>query len=354
MQPPQQHSWINLSELKTQIIRKLGPERSKQYFDYLNKFLSLKLSKVEFDKLCLRTIGRDGILLHNQLIRSILRNAVGNKKPLDGVNHQNGPGSIVTHDSSQLGLSNGDILLTSPRKARTAGQRRGGDRKSSIALNGKTNYPSPSSSTPHSDDFNSPLDNGNTSSLNTQKPMQHHQELMQQVQNADGRAKSLGQKEGKDVSGKISLHAPLGIPYYPVSIGGARRAPPIKSGGVSDATSLLDTTTLRARMEPISIAQGLQGVSPDSANVLNNGLDAYLKGLIRSCSELKRPIKSNPTHFRPVNGVTPGHHHQMQEHQPKHSISLLDFRVTMELNPQQLGEDWPELLEKICTHAFEE
>ncbi|THG07917.1 hypothetical protein TEA_021089 [Camellia sinensis var. sinensis] len=28
-------------------------------------------------------------------------------------------------------------------------------------------------------------------------------------------------------------------------------------------------------------------------------------------------------------------------------ISLLDFKVAMELNPQQLGEDWPLLLEKI-------
>ncbi|KAL9993026.1 putative transcriptional coactivator Hfi1/Transcriptional adapter 1 [Helianthus debilis subsp. tardiflorus] len=348
MQPPPQHSWINLAELKSQIIRKIGPDRSKQYFDYLNKFLSLKLSKVEFDKLCLRTIGKDGILLHNQLIRSILSNAcstvkapVENKKVLDGGYHQNGPDSIVTNASSQPVLPNGDILLTSPRKARTgARERRVGDRKSVLGPNGKTVYSSPSSSIPHLDEFNTNLDNGNSLSPDTRRPMQHHQELTQQAQNADNRAKS--------------LHAPLGIPYYPVSIGGARKAPPVKSVSVSDINGLLDTVTLRARMEPISVAQGLQGVSPDSANVLNNGLDVYLKGLIRSCSELNRPRKSNPAHNRPVNGVIPGHQYQTQEHERKHRISLLDFRVAMELNPQQLGEDWPVLLEKIRTPAFEE
>lgn len=343
MQPPPQHSWINLAELKSQIVRKLGPDRSKQYFDYLNKFLSLKLTKVEFDKLCLRTVGKDGILLHNKLIRSILSNACNtNKKPLDGVHHKNGLGPIVTHASSQPVIPNGDILLTSPRKARTAArERRGGDRKSVLGPNGQPVYSSPSSSIPHSDDYN--LDNGNSSSPDTLKPVQHHQELTQQAQNPIGRVKPLGQQD----SGKISLHAPLGIPYYPASIGGARKAPPIKTVGVSDTYSLLDTVTLRARMEPVSIAHGLQGVSPDSASVLNNGLDGYLKRLIRSCCELNKPRKSSPAHFRPVNGVIPGH-------EPKHSISLLDFRVAMELNPQQLGEDWPIFLEKIHTHDFEQ
>ncbi|KAI3512744.1 hypothetical protein L1887_20063 [Cichorium endivia] len=298
MQPPQQHSWINLAELKTQMIRKLGPEKSKQYFDFLNRFLSLKLCKVEFDKLCLRTVGREGIPLHNQLIRSILRNActkvpVGNKKPSDGP-YQNGSNPVVTRAPNPLVFPNGDILSPTQRKTRT------GARRSALAPNGKTN----------------------SSSLDTQRPVQHHQELIHQP-------------EHKVVSSKIPLDAPLGIPYCPVSIGGARKAPPIKSVGVSDTNSLLDTITLRARMEPIAATQGLQGVSVNCANTVNNGLDAYLKGLIRSCCELNKarlghgPIKTGP-------------------------ISLLDFRVAMEINPRQLGEDWPVLLEKICTQAFEQ
>ncbi|KAL7617362.1 hypothetical protein Lser_V15G01203 [Lactuca serriola] len=303
MQPPQQQSWINLAELKKQIIRKLGPERSKQYFDYLNRFLNLKLSKDEFDKLCVRTVGREGIPLHNQLIRSILRNActkvpLGNKKPADGLFIQNGSNPVATRASSPLVLPNGDILSPTQRKIRT------GARRSALKPNGKTNYSSPSS----------PID--------TRKPVQHHQEVIKQPQH-------------EVVSGRIPLHAPLGIPYCPVSIGGARKAPPTKYVGVSDKSSLLDTITLRARMEPIAATQGLQGVTVDCANAINNGLDVYLKGLIRSCFEL--------------NGARLGH-----EPVKISPISLLDFRVAMEINPRRLGEDWPLLLEKICTQAFEE
>ncbi|KAG6388415.1 hypothetical protein SASPL_149841 [Salvia splendens] len=55
MQPPHQHSMINLDELKAQIV--------------------------EFNKLCLRGLERENIPLHNQLIRSILRNASCAKSP---------------------------------------------------------------------------------------------------------------------------------------------------------------------------------------------------------------------------------------------------------------------------------
>nr|GEV85620.1 transcriptional coactivator Hfi1/transcriptional adapter 1 [Tanacetum cinerariifolium] len=282
MQPPYQRLSINFMEMKIELVKKIGPERSKRYFEYLNRFLSLKLSKVEFDKLCLRTVGRDGVKLHNQLICSILRNVVS-EKVLVGKKVQNG-------GLNTLNIPNGDVLLTSPKKVRTG---RGGDRKSGLGPNGKINY----------------------------KPVQHYQEVVKQVENVD---ESLGQKDWRSL-----LRAPLGIPYCPVSIGGARKALPISSGsesigGVSETNSLLETITLRARIEHVATTQGVERVSVDCADVLNNGLDAYLKGLIRSCS------------------------------QPNRLMSLLDFRVAMEVNPQQLGEDWPVLLEKICTRAFEE
>lgn len=282
MQPPHQRLSVNFMEMKIELVKKLGPERSKRYFEYLNMFLSLKLSKVEFDKLCLRTVGRDGVKLHNQLICSILRNVVS-EKVLVGNKVQNG-------SLNPLAIPNGDVLLTYPKKARTG---RSGDRKSGLGPNGKINY----------------------------QPVQHCQEVVKQVENVD---ESLVQKDWRHL-----LHAPLGIPYCPVSIGGARKAESISSGsksigGVSDTNSLLETLTLRARIEHIATTQGVERVSVECANALNNGLDAYLKGLIRSCSP------------------------------PSRLISLLDFRVAMEVNPRQLGEDWPVLLEKICTRAFDE
>lgn len=125
-------------------------------------------------------------------------------------------------------------------------------------------------------------------------------------------------------------------------------------------------------MEQISAEQGLDGVAMDCANLLNNGLDSYLKGLIKSCLQFvgarsgHEPTtintKKQQTYMKLVNGLRPGHHLQMnggrlseavREHAPGNLVSLQDFRFAMELNPRQLGEDWPLLLEKL-THAVEE
>ncbi|KAI5012871.1 hypothetical protein ZWY2020_025137 [Hordeum vulgare] len=57
------------------IVKTIGPERAKKYFQHLERFLSSKLSKNEFDKLCLVALGRENLPLHNHLIRSILFNA---------------------------------------------------------------------------------------------------------------------------------------------------------------------------------------------------------------------------------------------------------------------------------------
>ncbi|KAM0933770.1 putative transcriptional coactivator Hfi1/Transcriptional adapter 1 [Dioscorea sansibarensis] len=78
---PSQPARINLSNLKSQILRKLGPERSQRYFSYLNRFLFRKLGASEFKKLCFLTFGRENIHLHNKLISGILRNAHYSKCP---------------------------------------------------------------------------------------------------------------------------------------------------------------------------------------------------------------------------------------------------------------------------------
>ncbi|KVI06103.1 uncharacterized protein LOC112508519 [Cynara cardunculus var. scolymus] len=303
MQPPQKHSWINLAELKDQLTRKLGSERSNQYFDYLKRFLSLKLNKIEFNKLCLRTLGRENISLHNQLIRSILKNVcirkvqplrhddhsttVGNNKFSDEVYHENGYVPVVTQASTPLPPSS-----------------------QKVAVNTKYS------------------------------------------------TESLGRNSGKEVFARTSLHAPLGIPHL------VRKASSL--GRNSKFLGILDINGLRGRMEQLAATQGLEGVSIDCASVLNNGLDAYLKGLIRSFAELsgaRKNISIEPhAHLRPCNGLRPRHHYQletrnwssetMQEKEGNRPISLVDFTVAMELDPRQLGEHWPILLEKICTHAF--
>ncbi|KAI3749640.1 hypothetical protein L2E82_20255 [Cichorium intybus] len=90
-----------------------------------------------------------------------------------------------------------------------------------------------------------------------------------------------------------SVTTPLGIPC------GAQKASSLGSNRkcvtVFDTGGLMETIKLKERMDQITTTQGLQGVSMECATVLNNRLDAYLKGLIRSF-----------THFRTVNGVRPG------------------------------------------------
>ncbi|XP_057767740.1 uncharacterized protein LOC130988015 [Salvia miltiorrhiza] len=388
MQPPHHHSRINLAELKAQLVKKLGPEGSKQYFYFLHRFLSLKVSKVEFNKLCLRIIGRENIPLHNHFIRSILRNACSAKTPPpanhkdDVLRHlggkdisadgflQNGSHANVAQASASPGLSNGGggmLLPLSPRKVRTGIRRRsalGPNGKASVVLeNGDSNPP----------DMGRPLQqSGNENEILV--PNAAKMSIVRRSPDVSAPSCSKDQTElvvrddGKEASARSPLRAPLGVPLCP------DRALPLSSSrrciGSYNNGALLDSLTLRERMEQIALIQGLEGVSVDSANILNHGLDAYMKGLIRSCIELvgsrsgheSTTSKTNkpPGYMKLINGVKPGHQFHsgktmdVQEQRSHCPISLQDFRVAMELNPRKLGEDWPLLLEKICTHAFEE
>ncbi|KAL3631800.1 hypothetical protein CASFOL_024784 [Castilleja foliolosa] len=370
MKPPHQYPRINLDELKAQIVKKLGPEGSKQYFYYLHRFLSLKLCKTEFNKLCLKILGRENIPLHNQFIRSILKNACSPKaspatnhykddeilkqathhkddeNSADGGYQQNGSHISTTQVSSGL-------LPVSPRKSRTVlrNRRGSGGRRSVLGPNGKTvGFTQPS-------DFNIVLENGDLIKSNPNPDnMQHHQALIQPTESEDVGPTST------DISSRSPIRAPLGIPFCP-----ARRAlPPMGTLIGTFCDALLDNCALRERMEHIAVGQGLGGVSMDCANVLNHGLDSYLKGLIKSCidisgARLRSAENEHHAHPKPINGVKFGYQHHLQnsglqldEQKINGSISLHDFRVAMELNPQQLGEDWPLLLEKICMRAFEE
>ncbi|XP_050231706.1 uncharacterized protein LOC126680601 [Mercurialis annua] len=356
-----QHSRVNLAELKSLILKRIGAEKAKLYFFYLNKFLDLKLTKVEFNKLCFRVLGKENIPLHNQLISSILKNACNAKVAPPPAPNKEYPTS--TSDGSHT-FPNGNVDIVSLQ--------------STIKGDNET------------------LQDG------LRKPVQHHQvlfdrdkeedtlfhhstKLLPAKQSTDGLV-SVQSKEQSEVSvfadrkevyAKSSLVAPLGIPFCSPSMGGARKPLPLahsaRCASSFDADGLLDIQSLRERMQQIAASQGLEGVSMDTANLLNSGLDTYLKGLIKSCIELvgarrgcglmtKSSHKHN-SHGKLVNGFLSGHHlllqnssrqlDGMQEQRPHFSISLLDFKIAMELNPQRLGEDWPLLLEKI-THAFEE
>ncbi|XVE97253.1 hypothetical protein REPUB_Repub03eG0004600 [Reevesia pubescens] len=417
---PQQGSRIDLGELKAQIVKKIGAERSKRYFYNLSRFLSQKLSKSEFDKSCYRILGRENLPLHNQLIRSILKNACQAKTPppihevsparslIQTVRSSPGKedgheqtGSLVPNQNPNMAFwSNGVLPMSSPRKVRSGiRDRKPRDRPSPLGPNGKVESVSHQSMGTEDNGTKLGMENGDLTPYDYQRPMQHLRAVAEQpeieregllLSTEKPRLASKDQTEGAIEDGeeveqanhinlsRSPLLAPLGIPFCSASAGGAHKALPVASScdfiSYYDSGGLYDTETLKKRMEQIAAAQGLGEVSMECASMLNNMLDVYLKKLIRSCVDLvgsrsTRELRKHSAHKQQpqgklVNGMWPSNHLHMQsssgptevlqEQGQRCSISLLDFKVAMELNPQQLGEDWPLLLEKICMYSFEE
>ncbi|KAK4274353.1 hypothetical protein QN277_017584 [Acacia crassicarpa] len=416
---PQQSSRIDLGEIKAQIVKRIGGDKSKRYFYYLNKFLSQKLSKNEFDKLCYRLLGRENLQLHNHFMRSVLKNACEAKTspPFqksgslksgtlaatispgreDGNEHSS---SSFQNQSQSVSIWSNGVLPVSPRKSRSVTRVKNRDRPSPLGPNGKVD-----SALHHSlgtEDSGSKVDmeNGTLTPCDYQRPTQLLQAVAELPENerwdavdgtvekprihGKGPTRLPAVEDGEEVEqsthfSRTPLLAPLGIPYCPASEGGARRALPVVSTSnflsCYDSGWLSDMETLRRRMEQIAAVQGLGGVSVECANTLNSMVDVYLKRLIRSCVGLveaksanelrKTSSQKQQIQGKVINGMWPSNNNfhvqsaggstePAPDHRPPSLVSFLDFKVAMELNPQQLGEDWPLLLEKISMHTLEE
>ncbi|CAH8367137.1 unnamed protein product [Eruca vesicaria subsp. sativa] len=339
---------INLGEMKGHIVKKIGVERSKKYFSYLSRFLAQKLSKREFDKSCFRLLGRENLSLHNQLIRSILRNATVSKSPptvqdLAKPVQSRGDGSLVPNHNSQngpvLSKSNG-VLPISPRKVRS-GMR---DRKVRES-NGKVEHMSPLC-----------RENGDLSRFDHQRSGRYDERDGEFLGPSKDQVATAAVRDDDENVSLSPLVAPLGISFCSASVGGGgyRRTVPVSTvmSCCYDSGGLLpDTEMLRKRMESIAVAHGLEGVSMECANTLNTMLDVYLKKLIKSCSYRDKQDSQTRNNGLQIHTRNGPYDRTQQDH---HSVSLLDFRTAMELNPQQLGENWSTLRERISLRSFEE
>ncbi|XP_010432863.1 PREDICTED: uncharacterized protein LOC104717049 [Camelina sativa] len=397
---PFQDPRIDLAELKVQIVKKIGVERSRRYFYYLGRFLSQKLTKSEFDKSCCRLLGRENLSLHNKLIRSILRNASLAKSPppLHQTGHPNkslvlgkedGPeqsGSLIpNHNRNDPVWSNG--VLAKVRSGICDKTIR--DRPSPLGPNGKVE------SLLHQplcrEDKSGPFDYQRSSRYGDERdgaflcPADKMRVADKgQVVAPFSRDDKAQEDQGRLLLSMCPVIAPLGIPFCSASVGGSRRTVPNSTSAdvisCYDSGGLSDTEMLRKRMENIAVAQGLGGVSAECSSMLNNMLDVYLKKLMKSCVDLagarsmngppgKQSLDKQQIRDKIVNGVQPSNSlhiqtsnglHKQTSNQPSDitqeqvSVSLLDFRVAMELNPHQLGEDWPLLRERISMCSFEE
>ncbi|RWW38962.1 hypothetical protein BHE74_00055751, partial [Ensete ventricosum] len=408
------------SRVLPQYDRDSLPVRTLLSWFELGIFARERLSKPDFNRYCLPILGHENIHLHNQLIRSILKNAVQAKtppplglekatlKPIEAVGKKPSQDeTMVNHLAAPTPThsvwSNGSILSPSSHKVRSCIQdRRIKDRPIPLGQNGTADAAYHQSSVPL--DKNVATENGTLGPHEWKRPMQHHQGVSSEQPAKRPRAGDLTPHaqaflESKDLveveamkdaeelqqavdfySKRGPLEAPLGIPFCPASLGGAQRSLPLGTTSTSGSLTsnyyrgeLCHSEILKKRMEKIAEAHGLEGVALDCSNLLNNGLDAYLKRLIRSCVELlgsrsghdhmKHPFFQQQAQMKPINGVWPGNIMLAQNSSGSinhmqclktHPVSVQDFRIAMELNPQQLGEDWPFLLEKICLDSYEE
>lgn len=373
MPPLQQFSRINIIELQARIVKKIGHERAEKYFYYLQKFLSLKISKHEFNKRCLSAIGRENVGLHNQFIISILKNASLSKTAPLRVTKEAGSSNAKTANVYPRNFQSpsGDIFPPSPRKFRSANIRR--DHPSPLKPNGK------SQGVMYDELISSPTENARKFSTSSDlKGIQGQRSVLEVISiGSKAPVEVASVEDGEEVeqaagSPCIQSRSPVRPPFgIPVGVGGARKSlhnsvaspfhPSISMSDIPEtccsSSVLPDTKTLRKRLEKRLEIEGLN-VSIDCINLLSNGLDAFLKRLIRPCIGVARARYSHShtmVNCKMTNGISsrlPGKY--VQESSQCFSASMLDFRVAMELNPQLLGEVWPVQLEKICLRSTEE
>jgi hypothetical protein len=226
---------INTIEPKDLLYRRIGHQRAEKYFDLLHKLLTMKLKKPEFDKLCIRTIGKENTPLHNHLIQSILKNACHAKVPPP--QNQNKKVNLVQ----------------SPRKSRSKFR----DRPSPLGPLGKT----PSGQETGPTELNS---------------LGSRFEDGEEVEQGSACSHSF-QSRSPPITAPFGVCLKVGRPRKPLSCTGSSLA-----GG-----SLPDTVTLRTHLERKLELEGIN-VSLDCARVLNHSLDVYMKRLIEPCIGLAK------------------------------------------------------------------
>lgn len=346
MQGGQHFSPIDTLELKSQLERKLGHARVEKYFNILSRFLSLKMSKSEFYKLCIATIGKENVRLHNYLLRAIMKNASLSKIPPSKGNKVESSSSVKLANGYQRSRSSLQSLCKdlpqSPRRGRTPNLR---DRKFK-------DRPSPLG--PHGKGHSAACEDVLTK-------VQEHQSANELISLGSRQPFSVEDGEEVDQSAgspgiysRSPIRAPLGISLRTKE---ARKVlhKRLFSGQCTETCyqsgELPDTSSLMKRLEQELQTEGLQ-VSVDSANLLNNALDIFMKRLIKPCLELGG---SRSGHKHIAEGLSS----QVPTSMPvtcvqKPSASSLDFQVAMELDPLILGVNWSTQLERVRLHAPEE
>ncbi|KAJ0935336.1 putative transcriptional coactivator Hfi1/Transcriptional adapter 1 [Helianthus annuus] len=323
----QQYTRIDTLELKALLHQKIGQQRSEKYFNLLNKLFSLQLSKSDFDKFCIRTIGRENLPLHNRLISSIVRNAALAKVPPPTVKKLANSLNVKVSRAPQrnsLQTLYGDAFPLSPRKSRSPRSPR--DRK----FKDRFSPLGPNGSKVHQEAHQSPTE---LHSLGSRPPVE--------VLSVEDGEEVVSGSPG--IQSRSPVTAPLGIT---LKLGPARKTIHHSTGSrprshtCENSYELPDSRSLRGRLKEKLDPEGLS-ISDDCVNLLNVGLDAYLKRLMEPCIGLLARSK--------IGRAAPGSYRQRLR---TPAVSVLDFNVAMECDPSKLGTDWATRYERLCFSAF--
>ncbi|XP_038721764.1 uncharacterized protein LOC120013873 isoform X2 [Tripterygium wilfordii] len=345
-----QFSRIDTIEMKSRIERKLGSSRAANYFSLLAKYLASKISKSEFDQLCIGAVGRENVPLHNHLIRSIMRNVYLSRTPPSKASKLEGSLNIKVPNGYQRSSLQSLCrdFPQSPRKGRTPilRDRKFRDRPSPLGPHGKSHNISLEESVPKCQEQQSATE---LLSLGSRPP--GSVEDGEEVDQAAG---------SPSIHSRSPVRPPFGIP---MSNKGMQK---VLCNGLTSAYhtetchsrgELPDTRSLRKRLEVMLVREGLN-ISEDCANLLNNSIDVFMKRLMKPCLELTAsrsgqkyldqgpgPVKHGLNGLWPVRNV--------EKSSRSAHVSMLDLKVVMELKPLMLGVEWPMQLEKICLRASE-
>ncbi|KAK3017805.1 hypothetical protein RJ639_003662 [Escallonia herrerae] len=348
-------SRIDTFELKVQIERKLGQQKAEKYFSLLNQFLSLKLNKVEFHKQCVGLVGRENVRLHNELIWAILKNATDGKTPPPKQRKVETPLNVKVPNGFQRSSLQSlcrEAFPKSPRKGRTHNlrDRKFKDRPSPLGPHGKIHTVACEDLAPKVLEQQSATE---LLSLGSRPPAEVNSvEDGEEVEQAAG---------SPGIYSRSPVRAPLGISIPTKETRKVLRHgsdPAFYSQTCHNSGELPDSSSLKKRLEQKLEMEGLN-ISMDCVNLLNSGLDVFMKRLIKptlglagSRSEHKHLNQSQYQVASCLNGMRPTKY--IQKPNRSFAASMLDFRLAMELNPRILGEDWPVQFERVSLRASEE
>lgn len=339
------HTPVNTGQIKDVIYQRIGPEKANSYFNNLERFLNLKMSKIEFDKSCRQIFGRENLSLHNFLIRSIIHNAKIPPKEARKDEALNVNGGKRSHLQSLCA----DTLPQPPRKCRSSLSK---DRK----LKEHKSPPGPL---------------GKSWSVANEETVSRLQEQQSgaELHTLSGRP-LVGPtvvEDGEEVEQTAvippsrrwaSVTAPIGVS---LNMGGDHNRRGIHSldnclnETCQSSRELPDTKSLGRRLQKKLGEDGV-GITRDGANLLNKSLDVYLKKIISQCVGIAGAQCADPSSGKLVSGgfyeISPSQFIETPMQPPRQHtcVSMLDFRVAMESNPTVLGEDWPVQLEKISNY----